>query len=83
MSRDWSSFNADAHTMVRFSPELWALMAVIAGACVLAFLHHVAAAIDHERRMLNLRLEAEELRRRYARQLRGEDDSGSGLRKAA
>ncbi len=65
--------NADAGTVVRFPFELWLVMAVIGGACALVLLHYLAAAIDNERRALDLRLRAAELRRRYARQLRGED----------
>ena len=65
--------NADPCTVVRFPFELWLVLGLIAAGCTLAFLQYVAAAIDNERRALDLRIRAADLRRRYARQLRGED----------
>ncbi len=65
--------NADPVTVVRFPVEIWVVMAVISAACAVAFLHYLAAAIENQQRVLDLNIRASELRRRYARQLRGED----------
>ncbi len=48
-------------------------MGLIGFASVLALLHSLAAAIENERRVLDLRTKAAALRRRFERQLRGED----------
>lgn len=68
--------NADPHIVVRFPFELWVVLAAIGAASALALLLYLAAAIDNERRALDLRIRAAELRKRYARQLRGEDADG-------
>lgn len=58
--------------MVRFSTEVWFLLAAIGGGCALAFLYYLAVSIENERRVRDLHEKSAKLRRRYSAQLRGE-----------
>ena len=55
--------------MVSFPALLWLTMAAIGAACVVAFLHYLAVALENERRVETLKAECAELRTRFARQL--------------
>lgn len=52
-----------------FPGHIWLAMALIGAACTVAFLHALADAVRHERRMHELRARSAELRRQYAAQM--------------
>lgn len=54
--------------MVEFPGHVWLALALIGAACTVAFLHALADAVRHERRMHELRIRSAELRRQYAAQ---------------
>ena len=55
--------------MIRFSPETWVFLMVIAFAGITAILHTIAQQFGEERRMHDLRVRVAELRKIYAAHL--------------